>query len=625
MKHWLIIALLASVALAGCASEEPEETPIVVPEPEPQPDPIFEEEVALAKSLLLTTPEKIMDGPLQTFGTAIAAYGNGTRLAIAGIKGGDYHVRISDDAGNSWGPEIQATNGAGAGTNSAEPPSIAFGGPDEIHLSFTTSSGVSYVVSRDGGATFSAPAVLDGQNGNALDAFTAMDANEAGRVAVIWLRGSIEGGTGASETVRSYQGIISEDGGNTWGDVTTFPGQNEPCDCCGAAVAVRDDGTVFGLWRNIYEPGPDQSRDYTLSVNVPGQGWSEGQRLDPSHWQYNGCPASASAMNVAPDGTVTATWWTGAAAKPGYILGQVAPGETNMVTKQALQFDAPASASSSATDGEGFAWALWADESTNPTTLRLAREQNGAYETLGAFEGYDWPRMAGTPDGFVAIFMDGNDDMYLLRGSTPLSPAIIDIESTRGFAPFTIAGELKAAGGITGEWTFEDGRNAPVTGTELPYAFETTFESYGSYQMRFSIGGHETVVPIQVDRFLELPAEHIFTAGPLMSCSLAGCLAEEAGPQPAPGIDGFWTEVDEKYWGLVAASDGDLVNPTGVGTGIVKFYQDGTLLGQNEANAGAIVPDGTTHVFTHGTSNVFGSPVNVYEEMRLVFSLPGGT
>lgn len=619
----ILPVLFLVVAFAGCIGDDP--APVVDdPAPTPTAAPpvdLLDEETALARSLLIEEPTLLMEGPLQTFGTAIASYGDGTRLAAAAVIGGDYFVRVSDDAGRTWSEAVQATDGASATTHSAQAASIDFGGPNDIHLSWSGSPGIMWAVSRDGGATWADPVAVDGNGGNGLDGFTDLAANEAGRIATIWLRGSTEGGTGAADTIRGYFGAVSEDNGATW-TVEQLPGANEPCDCCGAAVTMREDGTVFGLWRNIYEPGPDQARDYTLSVNEPGKGWSQPQRLEPSGWKFNGCPASASAINLALDGTVTAPWWTRAAQAPGYQIGTVAPGETQMVTHQVLQSDAPASASASATDGQGNAWAMWVDEATNPHTVRLARGADGVYERLGSFEGFDWPRMAATPDGFVAVMMDGDDNMVAMRVSQPLSPAIIEVDVKRGFAPLDVQVNLKAAGGIEGNWSFDDGQGNTETGNDLPASTSVRYDAPGTYAMRFSIDAegvrHETVLPVIVERKLVVPDPASFSAGqPLVSCN-GFCLSQDSPDSPA--IDGFWTPIDERYWGLAAAAVGDVQNIGGDGTAMVVFY-DADLNELAGGNA-VITPDGAAWAFAHGNFSIWGGSA-IYEDMTLHFSLPG--
>lgn len=263
---------------------------------------------------------------------------------------------------------------------------------------------------------------------------------------------------------------------------------------------------------------------------------------------------------------------------------------------------------------------MWVDEATSPHTVRLARGTADGYERLGSFEGYDWPRMAATPDGFVAVMMDGDDNMVVMRVSQPLSPAIIEVDVRRGFAPLEVNVSLKAAGGIEGNWTFDDGLNME-TGTELPTSRTVRFDTPGTYSLRFTIEAdqtYETVVPIVVERKLVVPDPASFSAGqPLISCT-GSCVSGD-GPE-SPVFDGFWSAIDERYWGLAAAAVGDVQNIGGDGTATVVFY-DADL---NELAAGeaVITPDGASWAFAHGNFSPFGGSA-IYEDMTLHFSLPG--
>lgn len=150
-----------------------------------------------------------------------------------------------------------------------------------------------------------------------------------------------------------------------------------------------------------------------------------------------------------------------------------------------------------------------------------------------------------------------------------------------GLAPLNVTFTLGAShlpAGASANWTFDFGRGsaanatngtdaAGANGTTLPATFEHTYTAAGTYNVTFILqAGNLTPQALQATIHIAngtgnvsvtkpLPDQMHFEFGESLGCTAdisptgIACISFELGPDGS-GIDGFWIELTDLYWGL---------------------------------------------------------------------------
>ena len=165
------------------------------------------------------------------------------------------------------------------------------------------------------------------------------------------------------------------------------------------------------------------------------------------------------------------------------------------------------------------------------------------------------------------------------------------------------------SGNATGNASAEAGA---ATGQSLPATVDRTYNTTGTYQVVYVLrAGNDIVERLNVTIIVSGNGSANVSAGrPLpdvlhfeypesFGCAgdVATCVSREGGPD-ASGIDGFWQELDDRYWGLGFAVTGGAAGDSDC----QAFDADQNNLG-DFSNGGSectgVLPDGTAYLFLY--------------------------
>lgn len=153
-------------------------------------------------------------------------------------------------------------------------------------------------VSDDVGTRWNKGARVNDEAGAAREGLHAMAAH-GDTVAIAWLD--------LRTKMTDLRGAISKDGGVTWSK--NFLIYRSPdghiCECCHPSLAFGPDGKLFAMWRNCL----NGSRDMYLAVSDDGgKIFSAAQKLGSGTWTLNACPMDGGALAIRDDGSPYAVW-----------------------------------------------------------------------------------------------------------------------------------------------------------------------------------------------------------------------------------------------------------------------------------------------------------------------------
>lgn len=176
----------------------------------------------------------------------------------------------------------------------------------------TYSYDVRIATSTDGGATWSAPFLLNRDGRQAEHGFVTLSPIPGGGVAATWLDGrnmKSEGGHDDHEasgdmtlrfaTVNAHGGIA--------GDVEL---DGRTCECCGTGMALTSSGTLIAY----RDRSNEEIRDISY-VRKGSGGWMQPAPLHADDWKIEGCPVNGPQVD-AIDAVVATAWFTAAQDDP---------------------------------------------------------------------------------------------------------------------------------------------------------------------------------------------------------------------------------------------------------------------------------------------------------------------
>ncbi len=152
--------------------------------------------------------------------------------------------------------------------------------------------------SRDDGKTWKETSPLNGAPASAKEGLHSMAATE-GIAAVVWLDCRSDG--------TEVRAAVSKNGGVTWeADVLVYKSPaGTVCECCRPSIAVRRDGKIAVMWRNLLEG----SRDMWISESGDvGESYGAGRKIGSGTWKLNGCPMDGGGVVFKMDGEIKTAW-----------------------------------------------------------------------------------------------------------------------------------------------------------------------------------------------------------------------------------------------------------------------------------------------------------------------------
>ena len=209
--------------------------------------------------------------------------GGESRLAFAVLPGGGEAA---------WGRAGEVARGEGWFVNWADFPSLA-ALPDGTWMAHwlrrsgegTYDYEVRFALSRDGGASWSEPAVLHEDRRPAEHGFVSLAplaGPEGPRFGALWLDGRHAAGLEGSMAL--YYRTVAPDGG-LGPEVELDP---RVCDCCQTALQALPGGGLVAAWRDRSER---ETRD-VAGARLTREGWSAPRPVHPDGWEIPGCPVN---------------------------------------------------------------------------------------------------------------------------------------------------------------------------------------------------------------------------------------------------------------------------------------------------------------------------------------------
>lgn len=156
--------------------------------------------------------------------------------------------------------------------------------------------------SNDGGATWSAPVVLNRDGVSAEHGFVSLFPSGSDSVDAVWLDGRDTADRGPDRAMQLATTRIGPDGG--FGAERML--DTRICDCCQTSAALTSRGAVV-VYR---DRSADEVRDIAVVRHVGGA-WTEPAIVHADGWQIAACPVNGPAIAARGD-TVAVVWFTGA-------------------------------------------------------------------------------------------------------------------------------------------------------------------------------------------------------------------------------------------------------------------------------------------------------------------------
>ena len=279
--------------------------------------------------------------------------------------------------------------------------------------------------SGDGGATWSAPRVVNRDGTPTEHGFVAMWPAGPSSLGIAWLDGRATAGGHGGHDGHGGGGMMTL---RTARFDAAFARHEETrldasaCDCCQTAAAATRAGHVVAY----RDRTRDEIRDIAV-VRHDGVDWQPPRIVHADGWRMPACPVNGPAL-AARDDTVVVAWYTAAGGVPRVRVAAS--------TDAGASFGAPVEADSGDAvqgrlavaldaDGQG-AWVTWLREDASGQSLRLARFEPGsrvlmpsiaAARVAGKGRGTGFPQLVVSGDRIHLVWTDVLDGRPRLRGA----------------------------------------------------------------------------------------------------------------------------------------------------------------------------------------------------------------
>lgn len=235
-------------------------------------------------------------------------------------------ARFTSD-GKIDGSPVRVNPQAGVATAwRGDPPTVAVAPDQTVVVAWTAqvestnhATDVYLSASRDRGQTFSAPVKVNDDEKPSSHGLHSLAIGSDGRIYLAWLDDrnlvpppaeDAQSGTGQhhEESNRELFSAFSTDGGRTFSRNQRLA--TDVCPCCKTALAVAPDGRVYASWRQVL-PG-DFRHIAVAGSSDGGQTFAKSVIVSDDRWALKGCPVSGPSLSFAKDGSLQVLWFAGA-------------------------------------------------------------------------------------------------------------------------------------------------------------------------------------------------------------------------------------------------------------------------------------------------------------------------
>lgn len=229
-----------------------------------------------------------------------------------GSRDGDVFMRASTDGGSTFSAPTPMFIGGSAPAGSRRGAEFVVAPDGTIHAvrlitTGTSSTDVEYVRSTDGGASFSQPVSLTGDDDDAAQDYPCIAVDSSGIVYVAYVdnRDKHRG--------ESYYDHIyftrSTDKGTSFTEpkrISLMPdGKGGSCECCNTGIAASPEGDVYVAFRS----NVDNNRDvYIARSRDAGQTFDTAIRAASESWKIFACPMAGPSIALDREGTAHVAW-----------------------------------------------------------------------------------------------------------------------------------------------------------------------------------------------------------------------------------------------------------------------------------------------------------------------------
>jgi hypothetical protein len=333
------------------------------------------------------------------------------RLLLSWIepRGNGHALRFAEFKAGRWSAPRDIATGANWFVNWADTPHLAATDDGALWAHWLQKSAaatyaydVAMVRSGDGGATWSAPTLVNDDGKAAEHGFVSLWPATRDSVGVTWLDGRNSGGEHAGHGGNAGAMTLRAarfDAGMQRSDESEIDAMT--CDCCQTDIAMTARGPLL-VYR---DRNHDEIRDIAVTRGT-GAAWTPPHLVHADGWKMPACPVNGPAIAARGNDAVVA-WYTAPGDKPMLrIAHSIDAGDTFSAPLTVDEGAEVQGRVDTALDSRS-AWVLWIREEAGGQSLQLARyarDLSGAPERneVGKIEG------RGRATGFPQLTLGGD-------------------------------------------------------------------------------------------------------------------------------------------------------------------------------------------------------------------------
>jgi hypothetical protein len=242
--------------------------------------------------LLLEFKPATPDAPLRQ--PQLAAHGRVVALAYGAGK--EIRAAVSKDGGATFTAPAKVAEVKDLMLGRHRGPRVALAGDAIVVTAVGAEGDLRVWRSKIGGTAWTAGPAINDVPRSAREGLHALASDGRRRLFAAWLDLRKQG-------TRIY-GAVSNDAGATWSRNTLVyesPG-GSVCECCHPSVSIAEDGTVWVMWRNSLKG----ARDLYVAHSRDGVRFAAAAKIGEGTWPLEACPMDGGGLAVSHGRVVTA-------------------------------------------------------------------------------------------------------------------------------------------------------------------------------------------------------------------------------------------------------------------------------------------------------------------------------